>query len=171
MNTQPGKTALRGCHHEVCVPHPQHVQILLIKISQTLAAGNNRNVGVVLPGSLLRGLGAAVEMLTGAVVSSEGLPGAGSASKPTHVAVGRIPAPHGLLGGGCPLVLALGISDSWLRKVSTIGLLETWHPITFALSHWLATFTGRGLHVAVTTRRLGSLEGGRGSASWAPCQQ
>ena len=60
------------------------------KISQKPAAENNRNVGVVLPGSLLQCLVAATEMLVGAAVSSEGPSGAGSPSKPAHVAVGRI---------------------------------------------------------------------------------
>ena len=46
-------------------------------------------------------------------------------------------------------------------------------PVTLAASkpQVLATFTERGLHMAVTTSSLGSLEVRRGSTCQAPCQQ
>ena len=88
--------------------------------------------------------------------------------------------PQGLLSAAALGCRPTWPSNSWLRKASTTGVCGKWHPINFAMSHWLEAshrswpHLGGGDHMfrdpdlpAGITRRSGSLEA---SKSLSTCQ-
>lgn len=125
-----------------------------------------------MPGSLPQGLAASLETWARAVVSSEGPSGAGSTSKLIPLSVGsssralsqRPPSAAGLHGPP-----KAGFLKPAQRESARSGIPSPLPcPAGWKQATGLATFKGKGLHVAVTPSRSGSLEASRGSTYQTP---